>query len=97
MSGTTSFDLKSYVGMRRERVDAALDKYLPPEDEPPESLHRAMRYSVFSGGKRFRPVLCMASYEACGGAGSEVLPVACALELVHTYSLIHVCLKYPIS
>jgi geranylgeranyl diphosphate synthase type II len=89
MNGTTSFDLAGYVALRRERVDAALDRYLPPEDTAPETLHRAMRYSVFSGGKRFRPVLCMAAFEACGGEGDGVLPVACAVELIHTYSLIH--------
>ncbi|MGD9141004.1 MAG: polyprenyl synthetase family protein [bacterium] len=89
MGGTTSFDLKTYLDARRERVDAALDRYLPPEDSRPETLHRAMRYSVFSGGKRIRPVFCMAAYEACGGAGDAVLPVACSLELIHTYSLIH--------
>ena len=89
MGGTTSFDLKTYLDARRERVDAALDRYLPPEDSRPETLHKAMRYSVFSGGKRIRPVFCMAAYEACGGTGDDILPVACALELIHTYSLIH--------
>lgn len=89
MSGTTGFDLKTYVSARRERVDAALDRYLPREDAPPETLHKAMRYSVFSGGKRIRPVFCIAAFEACGGGGEKVLPVACALELIHTYSLIH--------
>jgi geranylgeranyl diphosphate synthase type II len=89
MSGTTSFDLKTYISVRREKVDAALDRYLPPEDARPESLHRAMRYSVFSGGKRIRPVFCIAACEACGGSGDKALPVACALELIHTYSLIH--------
>ena len=89
MSGTTSFDLESYVGAIREKVDAALDRYLPPEDARPETLHRAMRYSVFSGGKRIRPVFCLAAAEACGGDAERALPVACAIELIHTYSLIH--------
>lgn len=89
MGGMTGFDLKTYLHARRERVDAALDTYLPPEDSRPGTLHRAMRYSVFSGGKRIRPVLCMAAYEASGGSGDGVLPVACAFELIHTYSLIH--------
>jgi geranylgeranyl diphosphate synthase type II len=89
MSGTTSFDLASYVGAIREKVDAALDEYLKPEDAPPQTLHRAMRYSVFSGGKRIRPVLCLASAEACGGSHDRALPIACAIELIHTYSLIH--------
>jgi geranylgeranyl diphosphate synthase type II len=89
MSGTTSFDLAGYVSAIRERVDAALDTYLPPEDAPPETLHRAMRYSVFSGGKRIRPVLCLASARACGGDTDRALPIACVIELIHTYSLIH--------
>jgi geranylgeranyl diphosphate synthase type II len=89
MGGTTGFDLKTYVDTRRERVDAALDGYLPPGDARPETLHKAMRYSVFSGGKRIRPVFCIAAYEASGGEGDAVLPVACALEIIHTYSLIH--------
>ena len=83
------FDLKSYIESRKQEIDAALDRYLPGEDVYPESLHKAMRYSVFSGGKRFRPILCIACFEACGGEGACVMPVACAIELVHTYSLIH--------
>jgi geranylgeranyl diphosphate synthase type II len=83
------FDLKTYMDKRRAQVEAALDRYLPPEDTHPQSLHRAMRYSVFSGGKRFRPVLCQASYEASGGSGPGILPVACSIEMIHTYSLIH--------
>jgi len=89
MSGTTSFDLVSYVGAIREKVDAALDEYLKPEGAPPETLHRAMRYSVFSGGKRIRPVFCLASTAACGGSHERAMPIACAIELIHTYSLIH--------
>ena len=89
MSEKMGLDLTTYMKERRERVDAALEEYLPPEGTHPESLHGAMRYSVFSGGKRFRPVLCMAAFEACGGEGDRILPVACATELVHTYSLIH--------
>jgi geranylgeranyl diphosphate synthase type II len=82
-------DLKAYVEARRLRVNAALERYLPDEATYPEVLSRAMRYSVFSGGKRFRPVLCMATYEACGGQDEAVMPVACAIELIHAYSLIH--------
>ena len=89
MNETTSFDLAGYVSVRREMVEAALDQYLPAESAAPETLHKAMRYSVFSGGKRFRPVLCMAVCEACGGEVGGVMPVACAIELVHTYSLVH--------
>jgi len=82
-------DLKAYLEAGRSRVDAALERYLPEETAYPEALTRAMRYSVFSGGKRFRPVLSLATYEACGGQGDAMLPVACAIELIHTYSLIH--------
>ena len=70
-------------------MEEALDRYLPAGDQEPRELHAAMRYSVFAGGKRIRPILCMASAEACGGDLAPVMPVACALELIHTYSLIH--------
>src|SRR5690606_21704418 len=63
--------------------------FLPAESEVPETLHKSERYSMFAGGKRLRPALCMAAYEACGGTGDGVLPAACALEMVHTFSLIH--------
>jgi len=71
------------------RVDAALDRYLPDEETPPGELHRAMRYSIFAGGKRLRPVLCVLSGRLAGARLRELLPPACALEMVHTYSLIH--------
>jgi geranylgeranyl diphosphate synthase type II len=71
------------------RVDAALERRLPSEETPPAELHRAMRYSVFAGGKRVRPVLCVLAGQMVGGRLSEMLPAACALEMVHTYSLIH--------
>jgi geranylgeranyl diphosphate synthase type II len=83
------FDLKAYMAAHRKRIDRALDGYLPSEEARPRALHESMRYSVFSGGKRFRPILCLASFEACDGKGDGVLPVACAIELIHTYSLIH--------
>src|SRR5262245_65409141 len=73
---------------RAAAVDAALERHLPPETEPPETLHKAMRYSVFAGGKRLRPVLVIAGAEAVGGRMEHVLPTACALELIHTYSLV---------
>lgn len=72
-----------------EVVNQALDRLLPPPDRYPEQIHQAMRYSVFAGGKRLRPVLVMGAAEAVGGSGEAVLPTACALELLHTYSLIH--------
>ena len=73
----------------REKVDLHLDRLLPPDSLPPEELHAAMRYSVFAGGKRLRPVLAVSSYFACGGVGDSIYDSAGALELIHTYSLIH--------
>lgn len=82
-------DLKSYLKERCELVDAALERFLPKETELPHSLHKAMRYSVFAGGKRVRPVLMLAACQAVGGNIDGALPAACAMEMVHTYSLIH--------
>ena len=84
-----SFDLGAYMKERAAAVDVALDRFLPPETERPETLHKAMRYSVFAGGKRLRPVLVIAGAEAVGGSAERVMPTACALELIHTYSLVH--------
>jgi geranylgeranyl diphosphate synthase type II len=84
-----SFDLGDYMKQRAAAVDAALDRFLPAESDRPESLHKAMRYSVFAGGKRLRPVLVIAGAEAVGGSAERVMPTACALELIHTYSLVH--------
>ena len=84
-----SFDLDAYMKERLAAVDAALDRFLPPETERPETLHKAMRYSVFAGGKRLRPILVMAGAEAVGGSAEQVMPTACAMELIHTYSLVH--------
>lgn len=82
-------DLKAYLKEQIARVDAALDKYLPKEGERPESLHKSMRYSVFAGGKRVRPVLMLAACQAVGGDTEKAMPAACAIEMIHTYSLIH--------
>ena len=82
-------DLKSYLKTMAADVDAALDRFLPKEKERPSTIHAAMRYSVFAGGKRLRPILCIAAAEACGGEISDALPPACAVELMHTYSLVH--------
>lgn len=82
-------DLKSYLAERIAMVDKALDHWLPVEDILPASLHRSMRYSVFAGGKRIRPVLAIAACEAVGGEAEAALPVAGALEMIHTYSLVH--------
>ena len=84
-----SFDLGAYLAERRRAVDEALERYLPSEETPPATIHEAMRYSVFAGGKRLRPILVIAGAEAVGGTMERVLPTACALELIHTYSLIH--------
>ncbi len=73
----------------RETVEQALDHALPAEGEWPETIHRAVRYSLFAGGKRIRPVLVLASGEAVGGRPEELMPLACAVEMIHTYSLIH--------
>lgn len=82
-------DLKSYLEHRVSRVDKALDAALPAEGTLPASLHKAMRYSIFAGGKRIRPILMIAACEAVGGDSERVMPAACAMEMIHTYSLIH--------
>jgi geranylgeranyl diphosphate synthase type II len=82
-------DLKEYLADRAALVDAAMDAYLPEPKERPATIHEAMRYSVFAGGKRLRPVLCLAAAEACGGQTADALAPACAVELMHTYSLVH--------
>jgi geranylgeranyl diphosphate synthase type II len=82
-------DLKAYLKEKITLVDAALERYLPKEEERPQSLHKAMRYSIFAGGKRVRPVLMLAACEAVGGAIDNAMPAACAMEMIHTYSLIH--------
>ncbi len=82
-------DIKSYLKERCRIVDEALERYLPGGAELPFSLHKAMRYSVFAGGKRVRPILMLAACEAVGGTIAQALPAACAMEMIHTYSLIH--------
>ncbi|MCK7515319.1 MAG: polyprenyl synthetase family protein [Desulfobacterales bacterium] len=81
--------LGAYLKDRQKIVEEALQRYLPDEDSVPQELHAAVHYSVFAGGKRIRPILCLAAAEACGGDMAPAMPVACALELIHTYSLIH--------
>ncbi|HEV2439729.1 MAG TPA: farnesyl diphosphate synthase [bacterium] len=81
--------IESVLAEHGRLVDRALDQYLPPEDAPPADVHRAMRYSVFAGGKRLRPMLVIAGAEVAGAPPETVLPSACAIELIHTYSLIH--------
>ena len=82
-------NLKSYLVTRQKLIDRALDRYLPKANRKPATLHRAMRYSLFAGGKRLRPILCLAAAEACRGRIDDALPLACALECIHTYSLVH--------
>jgi len=82
-------DLRHYLASRQKRIDRALDRYLPKASTKPATLHKAMRYSLFAGGKRLRPILCLAAAEACGGKIKNALPLACALECIHTYSLVH--------
>ena len=70
-------------------VDRALDRFLPKETAVPPTIHKAMRYSLFAGGKRLRPILCLAAAEGCRGKAAAALPLACAMECIHTYSLVH--------
>ena len=81
-------DLKPYLTRRRQQVDRYLQRCVPAP-KASDTLNKAMRYSLFSGGKRIRPILALAATEAVGGEAAAVLPFACALELIHTYSLIH--------
>jgi geranylgeranyl diphosphate synthase, type II len=83
------FDLDSYLQESSAAVNAALDRFLPKAKTKPSTIHTAMRYSLFAGGKRLRPVLCLAAAEACGGDWQGAMPAACAVECIHTYSLIH--------
>jgi geranylgeranyl diphosphate synthase type II len=85
----SGFDILSYLDRGRRLVDAALGRLLPPETAQPPELHKAMRYSIFAGGKRLRPILAMAAAEAVGARPETVLDEACSLELIHTYTLIH--------
>ncbi len=84
-----SENLAAILAAQRQRVDRALERWLPPQEDHPPKIHEAMRYSVFAGGKRLRPILALLACEAVGGNSDETLPIAAALEMVHTYSLIH--------
>src|SRR5687768_5578472 len=83
------FDLVSYLQESTEAVNRALDGFLPKAKTKPSTIHTAMRYSLFAGGKRLRPALCIAAAEACGGSREEAMAFACAVECIHTYSLVH--------
>src|SRR5271156_5951714 len=82
-------DFSRYWSARQKKVDAALDRYLPSAKTKPKTIHEAMRYSIFAGGKRLRPVICLATAEVISGKNDDALPLACAVECIHTYSLIH--------
>lgn len=81
--------IRDYLARRADEVNSWLDRLVPSEDVPPSTLHRAMRYSLFAGGKRLRPALVLASGESFGATTEELMPAACAIEMIHTYSLIH--------
>ncbi|KAF0183209.1 MAG: geranylgeranyl diphosphate synthase type II [Nitrospirae bacterium] len=81
-------DIKAYIGSRKQLVDVFLQSYFSVPFQP-KKLHESVIYSLSAGGKRIRPVLCIAAFEACGGSADDVVPYATALELIHTYSLIH--------
>ena len=89
MVDSLSTSLQSYAAQVRERIDAALDSYTQLGEGCPPSLREAMRYSLLSGGKRLRPMLVLLAAEACGGSADAALPAAAAVEMVHTYSLVH--------
>ena len=82
-------DLPAYLTQRTALIDRALGGFLPRATVKPATIHKAMRYSLFAGGKRLRPVLTLAAAEACGGGLPQATPAACAVECIHTYSLIH--------
>jgi geranylgeranyl diphosphate synthase type II len=82
-------NLREYLAQQQKLVDAELDRLVPPETTQPETIHRAMRYSLFAGGKRIRPILCMEAARAVSPSVDGVAACACSLELIHTYSLIH--------
>jgi geranylgeranyl diphosphate synthase, type II len=82
-------NFQAYLSERSAAVDKALRSFLPPANFKPATIHKAMRYSIFAGGKRIRPILCLAAAEACGGSLEDAMPLACAVECIHTYSLIH--------
>jgi geranylgeranyl diphosphate synthase type II len=83
------FDLEGFLASSTEAVNGALDHFLPSAATRPATIHKAMRYSLFAGGKRMRPALCLAAATACGGNRPDAMPLACAVECVHTYSLVH--------
>ena len=79
----------TYLAEQSLAVNAELDRILPAKDARPARLHETMRYSMFAGGNRFRPILCIAACDACGGSAKQAMAAACALEILHTYTLVH--------
>lgn len=82
-------NFKKYLENKKNIIDKTLDEYLPPEEKAPSIIHKAMRYSVFGGGKRIRPIFTLATAELFGREAESVLRAACGIELIHTFSLIH--------
>jgi geranylgeranyl diphosphate synthase, type II len=82
-------NITKYINNKKTLIDKALRKFLPPSNTKPSVIHKAMRYAVFSGGKRIRPVLTIAAFEACGGKNDSIMKIAGAIEIIHTYTLIH--------
>ena len=79
-----AFDLQAYMESRTNFINRGLDRFLPKESVKPATIHKAMRYSLFAGGKRMRPALCLAAAAACGGTDQAAMPLACAVECIHT-------------
>jgi geranylgeranyl diphosphate synthase, type II len=88
-ASAAEFELQAFLASRTATVNRALDGFLPAANTRPATIHKAMRYSMFAGGKRLRPALCLAAAAACGGTEAAALPLACAVECIHTYSLVH--------
>ena len=84
-----AFDLQGFLAEKTEAVNAALLRFLPKHSTKPATIHKAMHYSLFAGGKRMRPAICLAAAAACGGSDAAAMPLACAVECIHTYSLVH--------
>ena len=82
-------DLKEFLAAQVRSIDQALDRLTPPESALPQTIHRAMRYSLFAGGKRIRPILCLQGAAAVADEAPGAIEAGCALEMIHTYSLIH--------
>src|SRR5256714_6126811 len=89
VASASAANLLQFLGDTQELVNAELDRLLPAESVPPNRVHAAIRWCVFAGGKRFRPLLTLAVGQTFGAANEQLLATACALEMIHTYSLIH--------